>query len=390
VTVTPPGTASASAEESVDDGELSVEPANTQAKAFRCPSCAADMTYDAGARALACDYCGTRVEIGGGDASHAIVEHDLEKGLATAARGFGVALRRARCQDCGAVVTFGDSATATRCDFCDSPKVMPQEDSRQVLRPESLVPFAINSDGARAAFGGWLGKLWFRPSDLKHRASVVESTGMYVPYWTFDCHADSSWTAESGTYYYVDESYSVTVNGKRETRTRRVRKVRWRPAWGRRDDDYDDLLVCASRGLPADLAARLETFDTAKLVPYDPAFLAGWKAEEYAVELNDGWSVASARVERSQVQRCGDDVPGDTHRFLRVDTQLSDETFKHVLLPVWIAAYRYRDKVYRFLVNGQTGEVTGVAPWSWAKILLTVLVVIALVGAGVALWSGAH
>jgi hypothetical protein len=79
-----------------------------------------------------------------------------------------------------------------------------------------------------------------------------------------------------------------------------------------------------------------------------------------------------------QERNCARDVPGNTHRNLSVDNTFSALTFKHVLLPLWIAAYRYNNKVYRFLVNGQTGEVVGKAPWSIFKIALLVLALIAI------------
>ena len=158
-----------------------------------------------------------------------------------------------------------------------------------------------------------------------------------------------------------------------------MRKTRWRWTSGRRSDSFDDVLVCASRGLPEKLADKLCSFDTGHLVPYRPDFLAGWRAEEYGVELNKGWGRAVESMEARQRSRCASDVPGDTQRFLKVQNRFSDETFKHVLLPIWISSYRYKEKVYRFLVNGQTGEVVGEAPWSWIKIMLAVLTVVALV-----------
>jgi hypothetical protein len=159
-----------------------------------------------------------------------------------------------------------------------------------------------------------------------------------------------------------------------------VQKVRWRPASGSRDDRYDELLVCGSRGLPPELTQKLEPFDTEALRRYDPSFLAGWRAEEYSVDLNAAWKLGVERMAQSQRTRCSGDVPGDTQRALSVVNRFSDEKFKHVLLPIWISVYRYQGKPYRFLVNGQTGEVTGQAPWSILKIALscTVLVLLAL------------
>ena len=351
-----------------------------EAEQFRCPSCRAEMIFDAGASKMACAHCGHAMEVGGAEGHENIVEHDLEAGLdAAAERGFGALVRASQCEECGATVSFDAVVTATACDFCGSSHVLEQESNRNLIRPESVVPFQVDDGRARGQFGAWQKQLWFRPSDLKSRSRRVQISGVYVPYWTFDAGVDSSWTAQSGYYYYVDESYTTTDSqGNTVRKTRRVRKIRWRPSWGERTDAYDDVLVCASHGLPTDLAEKLKTFDTSHLKPYRPEYLSGWKAEEYAIELNAGWSAAVSKMESSQRSRCASDVPGDTHRFLRVTNRFYDETFKHVLLPIWISSYRYRDKVYRFLVNGQTGEVTGEAPWSWLKITLAVAVVVGL------------
>ncbi|RMH44288.1 MAG: hypothetical protein D6689_02790 [Deltaproteobacteria bacterium] len=363
---------------------METPPTDTRAEAFRCPTCDAELTFDAASQALRCAHCDATVEIQAtdGEGDQSIVEYDLESGLAVAERGLGVDRRAARCGECGAVVTYEGTVAATRCDFCGSAQVLDQTANRRAIRPESLVPFQVDRDRAIGAFARWLGRLWFRPSDLTRRASTVELMGVYVPYWAFDARVHSQWTAQAGTYYWDTERYTTTdAGGRRVTRTRRVRKVRWRWTRGERTDRYDDLLVCGSRGLPEALADRLEPFDTRQLVPYRAEYLAGWRAEEYAVDLNDAWALAVSRMESSQRARCARDVPGDTYRFLRVRNEFFDERFKHVLLPVWVAAYRYRDRVYRFLVNGQTGEVVGAAPWSAWKISGVVALAIAAIAA---------
>ena len=364
---------------------MSGEPAATSVEAseFRCPDCNGEMHWDAGASAMKCQFCARTVQPAEQEGSRSVVEYDLEHGLAMASqRGYGVMVRTSVCKECGATVSFGEQTTSTRCDFCDSPQVMQQEGARNLIRPESVVPFQVDRGVATGKFEHWLRRLWFRPYDLKHKASVDEMNGVYIPYWTFDADVASRWTAQSGTYYYETEHYTDRdASGNTVSKTRQVRKVRWHWTSGRRQDHYDDLLVCASCGLPRDMAAKLRTFDTAALRPWEASYLAGWKAEEYAVDLNQGWKEAVDSMEASQRQRCSGDVPGDTQRFLSVDNQFSSERFKHVLLPLWIASYRYREKIYRFLVNGQTGEVTGKAPLSWFKILLlAALVTAAIVG----------
>lgn len=297
-----------------------------------------------------------------------------------AGSGLGTEVRTIACRTCGATVSFAGVAIASACDFCGSDQVLEQESKRSLIRPQSLVPFGVEQARAREKFKTWLAGLWFRPNNLKHKAAVGEINGVYVPYWTFDAGVASQWTAEAGYYYYVTVSYTTQENGRSVQRTRQERRTRWEHASGWRNDTYDDVLVVASRGLPTKLAEKLTTFDTSSLVAYDPRYLAGWRAEEYAVELDEGWSNGKAKMERGQYQKCGRDVPGDTQRGLRVQNQFSNETFKHVLMPIWIASYRYEEKPYRFLVNGQTGEVTGEAPWSWIKITLFTLLMLAIAG----------
>lgn len=354
-----------------------VEPARESGQHdFPCGQCGAQMAWDPEADALACDYCGhtqpvPRAEVG-------IQEYALED-AGSAARGLGVAMRVSKCGNCGAQVTFDDAATSASCVFCGSANVLEQEANRNAIRPESLVPMDVGDARIRESFKTWIRKLWFRPSDLR-KTREFHAVGVYVPYWTFDCDVHSNWSADSGTYYYVTVTKRVMQDGKWTTVTSRERRVRWRPAWGDRRDAFDDLLVNASRAVPDDLARRLGGFDTSGLVPYRPEYLAGWRAEEYRFDLETGWETGRAQVRRIQEQRCAGDVPGDTHRNLRVLTTFSEVRWKHVLLPVWTLTYRYRGKTYPVLINGQTGRVVGKAPFSWLKIAALVVTIAAIVG----------
>jgi ribosomal protein S27E len=352
--------------------------ANAKAERFKCESCGAEQHYDASIKKLKCDFCGATRDVPKG--AGAVVERDLFAGLEQLPTGLGVETNKAaKCKECGATVHFDSAKTATTCAFCGSSSILVQDENRKLLRPESLVPFGIDKKNANENFSRWLKGLWFRPNDLKHLAKVQEVAGVYVPFWTYDAHVESSWTADAGYYYYVTEEYEVEEDGNTVTKTREVRHTRWESAWGQRSDDYDDVLVCASVGLPTDLADAMKSFDTTQLVPYTPGYLAGWSAEEYAVDLQAGYGRAQEKMDAEQEKRCAGDVPGDTHRALNVSSQYSQLTFKHVLLPIWIAAYRYRGEIYRFLVNGQTGEVQGKAPYSWLKIMLAVVAALAVI-----------
>jgi DNA-directed RNA polymerase subunit RPC12/RpoP len=350
---------------------------------LRCKNCGAQVTWDPDEDALVCAYCQTSVRVPRAEGK--IVEHRLDE-AGSAARGLGIELRVARCQRCGAQVTFDERTTSKTCVFCGSAQVLEQSANRNAIRPESLIPLDVGRATVEKEFRAWLSKLWLRPTALQGLREF-RAVGVYVPFWTFDARVHSDWSADAGTYYYVTEPTVVVVNGRPSVRMQQVRKVRWEPAWGARDDLYDDLLVHASKGLPEKLAVELGRFDTKALVPYRPEFLAGWRAEEYAIDLEAGWKTAQSRIEAQQSERCAGDVPGDTHRDLRVRNRLSDVGWKHVLLPVWSLAYEFGGRSYAVLVHGQSGKVVGEAPYSWLKILLLVLGIGVAAAAAVALLS---
>lgn len=365
-------------EEPEDGVEVEGEEPQSAGKVdFPCENCGADMTWDPAVDALSCEYCGANIQVPRGEGT--IVERSLEDAGA-AARGLGLEIRVAKCGNCGARVTFDEASTAELCVYCGSANVMRQAANRNAIRPESLVPLDVSRNEVRESFLKWIKGLWFRPNELK-KTKEFKAAGVYVPYWTFDCQVASSWSADAGYYYYVTQTYVVRVNGRAQRRTRRVRKIRWVPAWGDRNDAYDDHLVSATSGMPHELVSSLGDFQTRELVPYKPQYLAGWHAEEYQVDLEGGWERGERFVVDSQRSRCAGDVPGDTHRNLRVQNRISAVRWKHVLLPIWSLQYRYRGKTYTVLVNGQTGKVAGEAPLSWVKILLLVLAVGAVVAA---------
>ena len=352
---------------------------------FPCDNCGAEMRWDPDVDALLCGHCRNQVAVPRGEGT--IVEHSFAEAGA-AARGLGLELRVARCGNCGAQVSFDTSATSRACVYCGSASVLEQAANRNALRPESLVPLDVGRSAVEKNFRSWLGGLWFRPNELK-RMKRFDAQGVYVPFWTYDCNVRSDWSADAGYYYWVTQTYTTIVNGKPAIRTRQVRKVRWVPAWGDRDDVFDDVLIHASGSQPQKLVRGLGDFDTSGLVAYRPEYLAGWCAEEYQLDLEQGWGVALKRVEAAQRDRCARDVPGDTHRLLRVKNSVSAVRWKHVLLPIWSLQYRFKGQTYTVLVHGQTGKVVGRAPYSWLKILGAAGAVLFLVALGLLVLAAA-
>ncbi len=346
---------------------------------FPCEACGSDLRFDPASGALVCDHCGNSVPIEkGSNPWSGIRELDFDSALSTDQTGIEIEETRVlSCPNCGAQIEFDDSVHARECPYCATPVVTDTGVHRHI-KPKGLLPFALTESDARKAMTDWLGALWFAPNGLTEYARKGRRMqGIYVPYWTFDADTRSSYRGERGTVYYVTQT--VVRDGKRQQI--RVPKVRWSPKSGRVARFFDDVLVLASRALPKRFTDALEPWDLSHLEPYNPEYLAGFRAEGYQVDLADGFVEARAWMDRMIERDVRFDIGGDQQRIHRIETAISDVTFKHILLPVWLAAYKYRGETYRFVVNGRTGRVQGERPWSVWKIAVAVLLGLILAAA---------
>lgn len=354
-------------------------PSVLQEHRFPCDTCGGDLRYDPQSADLKCDNCGHTESIGTvWTKGRAIAELELARGLShTLDTAEMEETRVSQCPNCAAQVEFDAKSQAAECPFCATPVVVDTGTHRHI-KPRAVLPFALAEDVARDAMKDWLGSLWFAPNGLQAYARKGRRMdGIYVPYWTYDAQTDTRYTGERGTVYY--ETRTVMRDGKRSTV--RVAKVRWRGTSGRVARFFDDVLVLGSRSLPKRFTDALEPWDLAALEPYAPEYLAGFRAEGYTVALDEGFDEARAKMDAMIRRDIKFDIGGDRQRIHSMDTDLSDMTFKHILLPVWLAAYKYRGKSFRFVVNGRTGRVQGERPYSTIKI--TFAVIAGLIAAGI-------
>lgn len=344
-----------------------------------CNGCGAQMKYNAGIGMMLCDHCGNKQELPA--ARDQIIENSFSDALRMegTARGLDVETRSFDCQNCGAVTMVNNNEPVVLCDFCGSKNINEAAFDTNIIKPAGLLPFSLDEKKAKETFQEWLGKGWFHPSKLSDVAKLSKLAGMYVPFWTYDAHTDSHWNADAGYYYYVTEYYT-DANGERQSR--QVRKVRWVPANGFYQHWFDDVLVIGSKGVSQSRIQNIYPFPLENVVNYDSRYILGWKAEVYGVDLEQGYQTADDIMDQHIRSACARMVPGDTYRNLRVNTHKYDITFKHILLPVWIAAYIYNDKSFQVVVNGVTGKISGEKPLSVWKIALAILV-FALLVAGV-------
>ena len=332
---------------------------------FPCKSCGAKLAFQPGAAQLQCGYCGHTEAIP--QTAGEVQEREFQD-YKPDSSGYGVELKHFQCQQCGAQTGVEPNVTSFACAFCGSNQVVPQEKSESLHKPESLVPFAIEQREVLDRFKEWIKGLWFRPGELKKQARPDKVRGIYLPFWTYDTLTMSWWTAEAGHHYYEEDS-----DGNR------VQRTRWERCEGRHNEFFDDVLIQASPTVDAKLIGQLEPFDTTKLVDYKPDYLSGKGAEDYKDDMATCWPRAKSRIDSKIESECSDAVPGDTQRGLSVQTSYLNRTYKLVLLPIWVASYRYQNKPYTYMVNGQTGQVAGYAPWSWLKIASFVLSIVAVI-----------
>lgn len=339
------------------------------------------MRWTPQAGAMVCAHCGAQSSVempdqGPWDVT-AIREQDYRAALrASRETAQEVETRVSTCPNCAARVEVSDTDHALECPFCATPVVVGSGAHRQI-KPQAVLPFTLTEREAHRAMEHWLKGLWFAPNGLKKYASASrQMEGIYTPYWTYDAKTASQYRGQRGTDHTT--SVSDGKGGRRSSTT-----TTWRRVTGQVRLAFDDLLVLASESLPKRFTDTLAPWDLTALAPYQPEFLSGFRAEAYSIDLETGMEEARARMDQAIRAAIRRDIGGDHQRIDHVDTEIWDVTFKHILLPVWVSAYRYGGKSYRFVVNGQTGKVMGERPYSAIKIAIA-LILAALLALGLA------
>jgi len=355
-----------------------------------CSNCGAPLRYSPGVDSLACENCGTINDLPPAfenpwQPAPEIREHDYAEAIN--AKLPEVAFSETEtisCPGCGAEITFDAETIADECPFCATP--LSREASRPSRHPKAdgVLPFLLTEREARAKMKGWLGRLWFAPSGLKRYAeSGRPMSGVYLPFYTYDAMGDADYRGQRGDAYYLTQHVNVMRDGKSRRVAQQVRKIRWTPVSGRVRRAFDDVLVPASTTIEpaADRAeAGGRSWDLSALEPFRSEFLAGFRAEAPSIELEAGFARATQVMEAMLARDARFDIGGDAQRLTELSPRYSDISFKHVLLPLWIAAYRWKNMPFRVVINGRTGEVQGQRPWSVWKITFAVVAALLLAG----------
>ncbi len=367
--------------------EPTVSNAPPKGKLFPCLNCGAKVEFDPRERALKCPYCShtSNVEVGGAEVEERSFNEYVSKLVKGNVGGIAGRSTQTKCSGCGAMVLLEDKVVTDECPFCSTHLENKPEEVEGMLPPESLIPFAVDQRGARESFEKWLHGLWFAPTELKKVANLGQLASVYIPYWTYDAMTYTRYRGMRGDDYQETEYYTEKdSNGNTVQRSRTVTKTHWYSVTGEVQHFFDDVLVCGTQSIPPHLIGGLEPWDTAELEPFQDPFLAGHKTERYAVDLQEGLVIAKEKMEPEIRSLIKSDIGGDHQRIESTDTRYLGVTFKHCLLPVWIANYHYHDKLFQLLINGRTGKVSAERPWSWMKIFRLVAIILLIIGAIIA------
>jgi LSD1 subclass zinc finger protein len=351
----------------------------TLQKEIVCKGCSGKLEFAPGTNRLKCPHCGMENEI---EVSTKIIEElDFEKYADEFEKEADThETVTIKCQGCGAQTSFNPNVVSDACPCCSSPLVVKDATSGHSIKPEAILPFAIDQNKAMSDFTQWIKGLWFAPDKLKQYAQQEEKlTGLYIPYWAYDSQTSTDYTGEQGTDYEETESYTEIENGESVERTRSITNTIWKNVIGHVNNAFNNLLVLASKSLPKEYVDKLEPWDLGNLVPFNESYLSGFKTESYQINLKDGFGFAKVRMDEAINSSVCKDIGGDHQRIYSLTTVYNNIKFKHILLPIWISAYMYKNKVYRFLINGRTGEVKGERPYSLTKITLAIIAALALI-----------
>jgi hypothetical protein len=320
----------------------------------RCPQCAGQTAYSVARGGLTCSSCGYY---------EPPPQHLLGKGaeefefkvetLSRAARGWGEARKELECELCGGFTSVPlDNLTHT-CPFCGSLRVIQRQAPQDVLRPRSLIPFAIDPPSCQSRVAAWLGNTWMVPASLRSLAATTSFIAIYIPFWTFDAVVEADWRAEVGHTQSRGKGSKQTV---------------WRWESGHVRHIFDDLLTGGSRRISLLLLGQISNYDSTQLVQYDHKYLAGLSAQSYDNKLEEAWEMGRALIREVVRAKCREGPSTDKVRNFSAQLDYADETWRYILVPLYISAYQHGRKTYQVLVNGQTGAVAGQRPVDWRKV----------------------
>lgn len=282
-----------------------------------------------------------------------------------------------KCQQCSAGLHPRPGQPLTACAFCGSSYLIEGAPTGALPAAVRWLPFIQTREQARAALDAWLAGGFFRPGDLAQSARLAEPQAVLVPVFLGRARAHSNWSAEVQRTSIRKIKTVVPPGTEIKTGDGVTMRSDSHLISGAHDEEYENVLVLASKGLPeADFSSAAQ-YDWGKLEPRPES--ADAAREEPTLTASEAMRQVRYRIEDSERGACSGMIPGGgSVTDLRVNTVVQDLTVELVYVPVWIWGYTYADRHYRALVNGQTAQVAGGTPTSAPRVLTAVLSLLAV------------
>lgn len=260
-----------------------------------------------------------------------------------------------QCDACGGSVVYDAGHEAARCLFCGSVAVRPDELGEPIPTPEVAIPFEVSEHRATAAFRRWATSSWWYPKEL--RDLKIELSALMLPAWRFDGEVETHWAGLVS---------AATKSGKRP----RSGVAHWRAR----------TMVPASVGLTEVELHALQPFDE-RLARAFSDEEQGVPYEVPALSETGARPVAHARLDAEHLREI---ASREGLKRCRGSSCIEFSAGRLLMLPIFVGSFRYRDLPWRFVINAQTGAITGKPPLDRLKITLVAL--LAAVVAGLWLW----
>ncbi len=340
---------------------------------YKCPNCSADLKFDPVTQKLSCEYCLSSFTIEEIKQICADTENSIPSAEETnMQQDFEEHTNLFHCASCGADIMCDDQQTALFCYYCHNPVILAGK-MTGAYRPGKVIGFKLNREMALDMFNRWVQKRMFVPKEFKSEQQAEKITGLYVPFWVADCNVSADFSAVGKKIrHWVSGSYSYT-----ETKEFRV---------VRRGNIYVD-------GIPADgeskiddlLMESIEPFDYSELKDFSMSYLSGFFADKYDVDKAGVFPRIRSRASQAGKKVIRDSIGSYNSLAVHVEQyNIMNTDWEYMMLPVWFMTYKYKDKVYEFAINGQTGKLAGTPPLDIRMLRLVSLGI----GAAVAVFLG--
>ena len=355
-------------EEFIDEREV-------KTAANKCPNCGAELKYDIETGNLKCGHCGHTVEVDdGGAVQRRALTDEITKNHEQWKDGAVF-----RCENCGAKGVLDKTSLSKNCAFCGSSHIVSTQELAGI-KPDSVIPFQVTKESAREKFFKWIKSKFFAPGKLKRMDKDEQFNAIYSSSWSFSANTNTRYSGTLGRR--ETRTRTVTVNGRPQTQTQTT--IRYFRVSGDIQQNYRDFFVQSGDQIKAKTFDKLKPFNLSFLKVYRQEYLAGIIAEHYTRNIDICFNDFANFIRRDLRSRIMRKHNADVVQSLNLNTTYSDKAFNYVLLPVYIANYSWRAKLYNFFVNGTNGKVVGKYPKSGWKIFFTVLGIGIVIGAAAA------